>query len=348
MNLSPLPKTKIDWFPIDTRQSVTRDKKNQSLQTYISHRAMATDFVIILPNEDAKQVEVAVDALDQLNTIEAALTIYQGDSEVSRINRLAFQQAVPVSWTTFRLIERALLWSTQTDGAFDITAGPLVEAWGFTKRQGRKPTRQEIESARKRVGYRKISIDPARQTLRFSEPEMSINLGAIGKGYALDRIAAKLRESGVEDFLLHGGNSSVIAAGNQEPGSNKGWAVGIAHPTKPGHRLAGIWLKDCALGTSGSGKQFFHHRGRRYGHVIDPRSGYPAGDLQALTTLAESAADADACATALFVAGSDQTQRWAQQTWFHPTLMVRQTTRQDSSEIGCLGEIPWIENPSRA
>ena len=126
---------------------------------------------------------------------------------------------------------------------------------------------------------------------------------AIGKGDALDRIAARLQADGISDFLLHGGSSSVVAVGDQEEGSGLGWAVGIAHPTKPKRRLGGIWLRNRALATSGSGKQFFHHRGRRYGHVIDPRTGYPAGDLMSLTVIMESAADADACATGFFVAG---------------------------------------------
>lgn len=172
---------------------------------------------------------------------------------------------------------------------------------------------------------------------------MSINLGAIGKGEALDRIAATLRAQGIHDFLLHGGNSSVIAAGDQTAASGLGWAVGLAHPTKPKRRLAGIWLRDMALATSGSGKQFFHHRGRRYGHVIDPRSGYPAGDLLALTVLMPSAADADACATGLFVAGSQQIIDRKDAPWLPPLLMMKQGQRQDAVELESLGELPWCD-----
>lgn len=337
----------IDWLPVDTSQPVIHEESGDGLLTHISHRAMATNFVVILPREDAEQVEVAVNALDQLDAIESKLTVYQPDSEISLLNRLGYQRPVPVSWSTFRLLERAMLWSRRTKGAFDITAGPLVEAWGFTHRQGRKPSKEEIESSKLRVGYQKIVLDPASLTVGFTEPNMSINLGAIGKGFALDRLGGQLREAGVCDFLIHGGHSSVIAAGDQKPGSDQGWPVGIAHPTKSGYRLAGIWLKNQALGTSGSGKQFFHHRGRRYGHVIDPRSGYPAGDLQSITTLAETATDADACATGLFVAGSTQIQNWADQPWLASTLLVRETRRQDTSEITWIGEIPWVVPPER-
>ena len=336
----------IQWLKIAPKCSVNLDDGNHRLLTHISHRAMATDFVAILPDENPEQIELTVDALEELNHIESRLTIYQPESEISLVNRFAAKHPVPVSWSTFRLLERSMEWSRRTEGAFDITAGPLVDAWGFSKRQGRKPTRKEIDTARERVGYEKIELDSAKQTVRFNEAGMSMNLGAIGKGFALDQIASQLRERGVVDFLLHGGNSSVIASGNQLADDPKGWAIGLSHPTKPGHRLTGLWLKDQALGTSGSGKQFFHHRGRRYGHVIDPRSGFPAGDLQSLTTITSSATDADACATGLFVAGSNAVIRWSTEEWFQPTILVRSGDRQDSSEIGCIGEVSWASSPS--
>ena len=131
------------------------------------------------------------------------------------------------------------------------------------------------------------------------------------------------------------------------PESGLGWAVGLAHPTKPKRRLAGIWLRDMALATSGSGKQFFHHRGRRYGHVIDPRTGYPAGDLLAVTILMPSAADADACATGLFVSGSRQILEKRDLPWMPPVVMMKQGPRQDAVELESLGEIPWCEPMSR-
>jgi thiamine biosynthesis lipoprotein len=282
--------------------------------------------------------------LEQLDTIESALTIYRDDSEISRVNALASAQPVPLSEETFALLQKALQWSERTGGAFDITAGPLVEAWGFTRRSGRKPSSNEIDAARQRVGYRQLELSAAARTVRFAKPGMSINLGAIGKGDALDRLAALLRHGGLNDFLIHGGNSSVIAAGDQIRGSGLGWPVGIAHPTKPRRRLAGLWLRDRALATSGSGKQFFHHRGRRYGHVIDPRTGFPAGDLLSLTVLMTSAADADACATGLFVAGSEAMAAMAEEAWLPPLITVREGKRQDAVELDSCGDIPWVDD----
>ena len=332
------------WVAITANSSDEVTDGRDNLLTHVSRRAMATDFVAILPSEDATQIEVAVDALNALDAIESALTIYQPDSEITQINRRAFLQPVGVSWSTFRLIERAVSWSEKTEGAFDISAGPLVEAWGFNKRQGHKPTREQIEQTLQQVGFQHIELDAAKQTVRFTKQGMSLNLGAIGKGHALDQIASKLREREVNDFLLHGGNSSVIACGDQEPGTGKGWAVGISHPTKPKRRLAGVWLHNAALATSGSGKQFFHHRGQRYGHVIDPRTGYPSGDLQSLTAITTTATDADACATALFVAGSNQIDLWSREPWMPPTVMLRATSRQDALEMQSVGEIPWLES----
>ncbi len=318
------------------------------LLTHVSHRAMATEFVVMLPPHAAEAVELVVEALDQLDAMEQAMTVYREDSEVSRVNRLATDTPVRLSLTTFKLLEKAMQWSVRTDGAFDVTAGPLVEAWGFTQRSGRKPTGQEIDAAIQRVGYENVDLSPAERTIRFTKPGMSINLGAIGKGDALDRLAGQLRDRGLHDFLIHGGNSSVIAAGDQLLDSGLGWRVGISHPTKPKRRLGGLWLRDMALATSGSGKQFFHHHGRRYGHVIDPRTGYPAGDLLALTVLMASAADADACATGLFVAGSEAIKPLVSQGWLPPIIQVRQGARQDAVEIETLGEIPWAELPSDA
>jgi thiamine biosynthesis lipoprotein len=334
-----------------TRPGGERDPQtfaSAAMLTHLTHRAMATNFVVMLPAPSADAVEAVVTAMEQLDAIEHELTIYRDDSEVSRLNRLAFAQPVQLSEPTFALLQRAILWSERTGGAFDVTAGPLVEAWGFTRRSGRKPATEEIEAARRAVGYEKLELFPAQRTVRFTHPGMSLNLGAIGKGEALDRLATLLRHKGLTDFLIHGGNSSVIAAGDQVAGSGLGWAVGVGHPTKPKRRLAGLWLRDRALATSGSGKQFFHHRGQRYGHVIDPRTGRPAGDLLSLTVLMDSAADADACATGLFVVGSAGIEAMSQVEWLPPRILVRQGDRQDAVDVRWQGEMAWVDAPAES
>ena len=315
------------------------------LLTTLTHRSMATEFAVILPASLGWATEPVLEALESLDKIEAELTVYQPTSEVSRVNQSADRGPVAVSASTYAVIRRAVDWSERTHGAFDITAGPLVKAWGFTARSGRKPSNEEIEQARQQVGYQHLILNDSDLTIQFAQPNMSINLGGIGKGDALDRLAETLVENDVQHFLLHGGQSSILARGDQQPGSEQGWAVGISHPTKPKRRVSGIWLRDAALGTSGSGKQFFHHQGRRYGHVIDPRTGYPAGDLLSLTVVTENATDADACATGLFVNGS----KWIRE--FHATnenapAMICQHAgdRQDEVKLESFGHFDWVED----
>ncbi|MEM9828511.1 MAG: FAD:protein FMN transferase, partial [Planctomycetota bacterium] len=280
--------------------------------THVSHRAMATDFVAYLPPHVPQySVDRALDALEELDRIEARLTVYRPDSDVSKINASAGIAAVRVDAMTLRLIRRSIELSRRSEGRFDITAGPLVDAWGFGMRRGRKPNDQEIAAATALVGYEKIEIDETRSSVHLPLSGMKINLGAIGKGFALDFIADRFRCEDIDDFLIHGGASSVIASGNplasDDPADNPGddrdedhgrapidggdvaWTVGVAHPTKPKRSVGQIKLRDAAMATSGSGKQFFHHRGKRYGHVIDPRSGYPAGELLSLTLITKSA-----------------------------------------------------------
>lgn len=306
---------------------------------------MATEFVVLLPQSDGQSADAVLEALEMLDAIEQRLTAYSETSEVARVNRLAFEQPVEVSAATYDLLKRAVWLSELTDGAFDITAGPLIHAWGFMTRSGKKPSDREIESALSKVGYQKIQLDDNSRTVRLSDPGMSINLGAIGKGDALDRLTERLVDHGVENFLLHGGNSSVVARGHQTPDSEQGWAVGLAHPTKPRRRVGGLWLRDQSLATSGSGKQFFHHRGKRYGHVIDPRTGYPAGDLLSLSVVTESATNADALATGMFVAGSQAVSEWPNESRIWSGLIeIAPGRRQDEVTVQSSGETCWVED----
>jgi FAD:protein FMN transferase len=269
----------------------------------ITRRAMATEFGIMLPGERRDAVEAAIDALEDLERIEAALSIYCPQSDISRINAMAGNKPVRVGIDVIEVLQRALAVSKLTAGAFDVTAGPLVEIWGFTKRRGQKPSESEIDGARQLVSSARVQIDPAEQTVMLERPGMKLNLGGIGKGFALDRLACQLKKAGLTDFLIHGGRSSVLASGADGTDAGDGWSIAIEHPLRPGTRLGTIRLVDSALATSGSGKQFFHHRGQRMGHVLDPRLGHPAGDMLAITVFNSCAADADAFSTACFVEG---------------------------------------------
>jgi thiamine biosynthesis lipoprotein len=210
---------------------------------------------------------------------------------------------VPVEPPLFALLRLCGDLSRETAGAFDITATPLSRCWGFLKREGRLPAPHEIEHARALVGNEHLLLDDKSRTIAFARPGVEINLGSIGKGYALDRMAAMLRGP-TQAALLSAGFSSIRAIGSGDRWQS-GWPVGIRHPRDQNRRLAVLRIRDAALSTSGSEEQYFEHNGRRFGHIIDPRTGWPAVGVATVTVMASSAAVADALATAFYVGGPE-------------------------------------------
>jgi thiamine biosynthesis lipoprotein len=269
----------------------------------MSRRAMATAFEVILPFGTPRAVEAAEDALDEIDRLEGQLTVYRDTSEVSQLNRHAPISAVPVEPCLFALLTVAARLHAETEGAFDISVGALIKAWGFYRRRGRVPSEEERTRVRDRVGMQHVHLDPERRTIRYDVPGLEINLGSIGKGYALDRAADRLRQQwSVTSALLHGGHSSVLALGS-EPGRRDGWAVGIRHPWERTRRLGVLRLRDRALATSAATFQHLEYNGRKLGHILDPRTGWPAEGLASATVIARTAAEADALATAFFILG---------------------------------------------
>ncbi|QDU31610.1 Thiamine biosynthesis lipoprotein ApbE precursor [Anatilimnocola aggregata] len=278
---------------------------------HVSREAMACEFEIFFdPVRYPSGTDVSVVALDLITALEDQLTIYRETSEVSRLNAIASFRPVAVEIGLFELLQRAKELSQQTGGAFDVTAGQLSKTWGFFRREGRFPTPAEIAEALALVGSDSLELNAAGQSVQFMKPGMELNFGAIGKGYALDRAADLLAEKGLCDCMLHGGNSSVLARGSREEGADH-WTVALKHPLKPNERLGEFFLRNQALGTSGSGSQYFHHAGKRYGHIIDPRTGWPAEAVLSSTVIAPTAAEADALATALYVMSLSEAEAFA-------------------------------------
>jgi FAD:protein FMN transferase len=268
-------------------------------------RAMATNFEVVLPLGTSDALEAAEGALDEIDRLEDQLTVYRDTSEVSALNRDAPHEPVPVQENFFDLLESAAKLTAETAGAFDITAGALIKAWGFYRGPRRVPSAEERATALERVGMRHVVLDREQRTVRYLREGLEINLGSIGKGYALDRVAQLLRERwNISSGLLHGGTSSVYAMGSA-PGSNDGWKVGIRHPWDPARRLAVVTLRDRALGTSADTFQHLEYNGRMLGHHLDPRTGWPAEAMAAASVVAPTAAEADALSTAFFILGVD-------------------------------------------
>jgi thiamine biosynthesis lipoprotein len=352
----------VDAGDPSASQSEAVVAKSSVAPTYlmqISRRAMATDFEIYLnAGQHGRAAEAALQALDLVEQLEGQMTVYRPDSEVMDVNRRAADGPVAVEGRLFQILQLAVRLSQETSGAFDLTAGPLSRTWGFYRREGQLPDAEALQQAMTRVGYRWLELDDRQHTIRFLQRGVEINLNAVGKGYALDRCGEVLREAGVEDFLIHGGQSSVLAGGSRmgEPSGTRGWSVALKHPLRPTQRLAEIWLRDRALGTSGSGVQFFHHQGRRYGHVLDPRTGWPTEGVLSATVLAPTAAVADAVSTACFVLGPAGTAEYCRN---HPevaAILVCPGPRSGSLDIQTFGlqaddwqrlDIPAASGPAR-
>src|SRR5262245_25895906 len=195
---------------------------------HVSRAAMACRFEVTLPLKDQAGVSAARQALDEVDRLEDQLTIFRETSEVSFINREASAGPVRVEPSLFSLLLLCQELCRETGGAFDITSGPLSRCWGFLRRQGRIPNPDEIEAAKALVGGDKLLFDREARAVRFARPGVEINLGSIGKGYALDRIAAMMRKR-VRSALLSAGSSSICAIGGGADGHNS-WIVGVRHP----------------------------------------------------------------------------------------------------------------------
>jgi thiamine biosynthesis lipoprotein len=275
-----------------------------------SRWAMATIFEVLLPFGAPLAQPAAEAALDLIDDLEDQLTVYRDHSEVSRLNATAADHPVEVAANLFDLIEFAAQVTRQTHGAFDIATGALIKAWGFYRRQGRVPTPAERAQAMSRTGIRFLALDRDRRTVRYLRPGLEINLGGIGKGYALDRAADLLvSEWGASSALLHGGLSSVRTVGTP-PGQPRGWPVAIKHPWDESRRLGTLYLDGQAMGTSAATFQHFEYNGRKLGHLLDPRTGWPAEGVDQVSVVAPTAAEADALSTAFFVLGVEPTARF--------------------------------------
>jgi thiamine biosynthesis lipoprotein len=295
----------------------------------VHRRAMACRFEITLASQDAAWVPAARAALNEIDRIEDQLSVFREGSAISHVNRCADDEAVEIDEALLGLLGLCGELYRATGGAFDITSTPLSRCWGFLQREGRVPSSDAIEAARASVGFGAVDLDQSRRTVRFRRSGIELNLGAIGKGHALDRVAVDMRDAGVTHALLSAGRSSLLALG----GRDAGWYVEVVsargNQENIDRPLARVWLRDAALGTSGAGEQFVIADGTRYGHVIDPRTGWPAAGVLSASVIASSAAVADALSTAFLVGGADLAERYCAE---HPDVMAL-VTPDDGSEM---------------
>jgi thiamine biosynthesis lipoprotein len=281
---------------------------------------MATRFEIVLHGEDPVALRAAgEEALAEIRRVEDQLSLYRPSTEIAHVNARAAAEPVKVSPTLFGLLQQAQRLQQETGGAFDITIAPLVRCWGFMGAEGSLPQPEAVAEARARVGMEHVHLDLQESTVRLDREGVMLDLGAVGKGYAIERATAVLREAGVTSALLHGGTSTVQALG-QPPGANC-WRVAVCHPqpgtgfensTKTtdetdvrGQTLATVPLRDEAMSVSAIWGRSFVAQGKTFGHVLDPRTGEPTSRAVLAAVVLPSATETDALSTALLVRGRD-------------------------------------------
>lgn len=266
---------------------------------------MASRFEIVLHGEDAIGLQAAgEEALDEIDRIEDQISIYRSDSAIHHVNACAHLHPVKLEPTLFAFLQKCKMLSQQTESAFDISLAPLIRCWGFVGGSGAFPDFETIETARRLVGFSNIRLDKNAFTIEFGAEGVMLDLGSIGKGFALDCARESLRENGIQSALLHGGTSTIATLGT--PPHQDSWKIAITQPDEKNGESQSVGIAHLAgnaLSVSAIWGKSFQKGNRHYGHVIDGRSGEPALGADQSAVILPSATDADAVSTALLVDG---------------------------------------------
>ena len=276
----------------------------QQSKLYVqSQPAMGTAFTIYLYAGSDEQADALFGAaFEEIDRLDRTLSNYKPDSELSRINRLAGRETVTTDPEIFSLLQTCLDYSKRSGGTFDITVGPLMRAWGFFRGQGTYPAPWQLDRARGKVGWQKVQLDAGARTIHFAVAGMELDLGGIGKGYAVDRVIRKLRTAGVKAAMVNAGSSTIYALG--APPEEKGWLVRVPKPGDRSQTISTVLLRDESLSTSGSYEKFFQLNGRTYCHIMDPRTGEPVEGMLQATVIAADGTTTEALSKPMFVMGT--------------------------------------------
>ena len=266
--------------------------------------------MVIVGKTKPERERILAEAFEILRKIDDEIHSQNSQSEIARINRMGFQKPQEVSGEVFSLIQRSVEFFEKTGGAFDITVLPLLKLWGFNGGEPHLPQPEEIQSLLSRVGSDHLLLDAKHRKVGFRVPDMEIDLGGITRGYACDRVTQFLKAQGIHDGLVN--IDGTIGAFGRAP-DRKPWRVGLRHPRDPTRTLRVISLADEAVSTRGDYERFFVLNGRRYSHILNPRTGYPASESVAVSVIASSAFLADALSSSFFILGPEKTPFLAKQ-----------------------------------
>lgn len=244
-------------------------------------------------------------AFKEIERIDKLLGYTGQESDVAKINDFAGKHPVKITGETFLLLARAQGYAKKYQGVFDLTIGPVEELWGFNlDRPASLPADSGIKKQLPLVNYRRLVLNAKDTTAFLTMKEMKVDLGAIAKGYAIDRAAGFLKRYGVQNFILKAGGDMFVS-GMKSP--TERWKIGIQHPRHTGELFAMMELKDCAISTSGDYERYFIRDGVRYHHILDPRTGYPSRRSKSVSVVSRSSAEeTDALSTTLFIMGAEK------------------------------------------
>jgi FAD:protein FMN transferase len=269
-----------------------------------SRMSMACAYAIEAYGPDAGVLpRIFTEAFDEVDRIDRLMSNYKQESPLSRINREAADHPVNVDPELFDFIVSAMQYNRDSDGAFDITVGPLMKAWGFFRGDGRLPRDEELAAARGHVGRAHVILDRVSRTIAFDDRGVELDLGGIAKGYAVDRVVRLLRDRDVTAALVSSGGSTVYGFG--APPGRDAWDIQIQDPLDARKTALTVTLKDRALSVAGSSEKFFEAGGVRYSHIMDPRTGRPVQGVLTVAVVASSGTAGDALDDALFVLGPE-------------------------------------------
>lgn len=269
------------------------------LQVYQrSQPMMGTNFHIQVVSSDSQEAAQAMEsAFAEVDRVEALISEWRGDSELSEVNRRGVDEAVAVGPELFEVVRQGVEYSERTDGNFDITFAGCGHLWSMSEEE--IPTGEAIGQCLPRIDYEGVALDEERRTIGFDGDGVQIGLGGIGKGYGVDRAAEVLEERGITDYVVDGGGDMRVSGERVD----RPWSVGIGHPRRAGKLLGTLSIAEGAVVTSGDYERYFERDGQRYHHIIDPSTGRPARKSVSVTVVAHDATAADALATGLFVMG---------------------------------------------
>ena len=279
-----------------------------------SRISMACTYSIaVYGNNETQLRQIVNEAFDEVDRIDRLMSHYKPDSPLSQLNREAAKHPVKVERELFEFLSDCRQLSRNSSGAFDITVGPLMKAWGFFRGEGRMPAKSELAKVKEVIGYQHLIFNYQDSTIQFDREGMELDLGGVAKGYAVDQVKAILQTNNIRRALISAGGSTIYALGS--PPESDAWDVNIQDPLDTRKIATTVKLNNQALSVSGSTERFFELNGKRYSHIMDPRTGRPVMNVLSVAVVTERGMAGDALDNAFYVLGVKKSKKLIERFW---------------------------------